>query len=225
MSNNKGDVQRLVIDTFSTDEAEIQCDEAAYHMSRAAHLDFSSDAIQLQFAALLKHLQLCTNCSAEFELLQSLASEDQGLAVEVPPLPNNGRFPQWELAKNALNIRFPGFSSTLGEALTRGEALGLEPTAVSLPNTNISLEIDVDISETNPTQRDLFITLFNDNPNAGSLEGSSLWLHQDINAPIIQEQTFDDLGDLSFRGLPPGSYALRLHISGQQYAISEINLP
>ena len=227
MSNNKNEVTRLVNDTFATNESEIQCDEAVFQMAKAASLDINQAGMQQQFSSLLLHLQFCSNCEGEFDLLQELAQSTQSdKATPTPSVPNNGRFPILQLAKEALKLQFPGFAPVLGQALTRGEELGFEPTAVSLPNSSITLEFDVGVSEESHEQRDLFITLFHEEVAHQDLgEGSVLWLHQDINGPVIQEQSFDELGDLSFTNLPPGTYFLQLQIQSQHVTISAINLP
>ena len=226
MSTESNGADQLIRDIFSTSEAEIQCDEAIYHLARAAAQQLDETAFATQFGALKQHLAFCTNCREEFALLQELAQEEAGQAITAPyapPLPENGRFPVWERAKNLLNIQFPGFAPLLGTALSRGEELGFEPTAVSLPETSFTLELDVGISEMDASERELFITLLAD--NAEAIEGSSLWLHRDINGPVIQEQALNALGDVTFTQLQPGTYALRLFLADRHYAISAIQLP
>lgn len=226
MSNNKPTLDRLINDLFSTGHDEIYCDQATDLMALAAAVDLSEEANQDRFRHLIKHLQFCNNCREEFELVQQVALDTSSInVIEIPNVPNNGRFPILEAVQNILTIQFPGFTPMLGQALTRGEELGFEPTAVSLPNTSVTLEIDVGVSEENQSHRDIFITLLNDEATASFGEGSSIWLHQETSGPVIQEQAFDELGDLSFTNLQPGSYALLLNINNQHYAISPITLP
>ncbi len=228
MSKNNPRLNKMVQDVFAAEQAEIYCDQAINQIALAGRLDLSLPENAIQFRDLLKHLQLCSNCQAEFELSQQLLNQsDKDVQINIPPLPDNGRFPISELFKNLLNVEFPGFAPILGQALTRGEELGVEPTAISLPDTDLVLEIDVGINENNQSNRDLFITLMDeaddDNPTLG--EGSSVWLHQDTQSPVIQEQIFDELGDLNFTNLSPGTYTIRLQINNQQFAISPIQLP
>ena len=227
MSNNKDELSRLISDAFATKESGIQCDEAVFQMARAATANLHDIDVKRQFIALWQHLELCTNCTAEFNLLQEvMQAESVETRLHIPPPPDNGRFPIWQLAKNALHIQFPGFSPAFSHALTRGEELGVEPTTVPLPIIPFSIEFDVGINEDDSNQRDLFITFLNDSPTqTETVEGRSLWLQKDIRGPILQEQVLDELGDATFTHIHPGNYTLRLHLPKQQYIISPITLP
>lgn len=221
-------IRRLGQDIFATDQNEIQCDEAMTQMVLAANSDLDEADLAQQFGGLLHHLHLCANCAAEFALLQEVTAADQAELNEIvaPAPPENGRFPIWQLAKNALRLEFPGFAPTLGAALTRGEAFGTEPAVLELPNSSLTVEFDVGIDETNAERRELLITIFADDPDVQEgLEGSSLWLYRSPAEPVIQEQTVNPLGDVMFKELMPDTYTLRLNLVEQQVAISSIVVP
>ncbi|MCP5094060.1 MAG: hypothetical protein GY943_00755 [Chloroflexi bacterium] len=230
MNKRNKKISNLVTDIFETQADEIQCDEAGNQMARAVYANLGDDGTRQTFARLWHHLKVCSNCAQEFSLLQEVVTAETAVSStpppQTPPVPDNGRFPRLSTLKNAISIQFPGFSAQLGHALTRGEEMLVAPTAVPFPHTPITLELDVAINETNPQQRDLFLTIIANEINLrNQLEGASIWLQLGDEGPITQEQTLDELGDTAFSNLRPGRYALRLTLAKQHFVVSNITLP
>jgi hypothetical protein len=117
MVNKQRGPQRLVQDIFATGDDEIQCDEA--HSLIAACLDaaLSDEQSQQQHPALWRHFRFCSDCTEEYRILMEVAAAERAgqldRIVHVPPLPDGGKPPLWNRAKETIRASWPGLTPRL----------------------------------------------------------------------------------------------------------------
>lgn len=226
MTKQTNNLNRLVQDIFATQTDEIQCDAAAVEMVRASTQPLSAEELQTQYPRLAQHLQFCIDCAQEYELLRDVRADEAAgeltIPQTVPPVPDD--MPSlWRQIQDKITAVFSGFSEAAPLALSRGSRLGIDPVDVELDDGNITVTIDVDVSEQDATLRNLFITIMpvTDMP----LVGITAVLIRAANHHIIAETTLDELGDGAFLEIPPGQYELLWQTAAHTYVIEDLVLP
>jgi hypothetical protein len=230
MSEEQDNLERLAQDIFATQSNEIQCEAAATLIARCAAALLADEEAQRQYPQLWRHFRFCSNCAEEYAMALELARLEAAGQWEqpddAPPLPGGGSTPVWSWARDAIMGLFPGFTPEVAAAVRRGQDWGFEPVEVNFDRDNLQFEFDVAVSEADNHLRNLFCTISTpDEALKAHFEGASVWLQADDEGPAVQEQMLDELGDVTFSHLPPGRYALRLHLARREYGVTGILLP
>lgn len=224
--NDSDKLNKLVQSIFVTQPQEIQCEQAAIEMVRAIQTPLLADELAQRYPQLSHHLKLCLDCAAEYVMLRELrvaaGAGDLTHFAHIPPPPSDE--PSFfEQLQNAITAVFSGFTPPTPAALTRSASLALEPVDVLLDNGRFILTIDADISEQEPSLRNLFITV---TPLADvTLEGITVLLLHSDSRHIIAETTLDPLGDGAFLTVAPGSYELFWQAENAAYLVKDVVIP
>ncbi len=222
-------VHELVAEIYATQPVELFCDQASVLIARAADSRLTDAELQKLYPDLWQHFNVCPNCTAVYDLTMELARTDELPSPEqIPPLPTRASAPNsfWQWFKESITTQFPGFQPAVSLAIQRGlDSLQMEPVSVDLGG-DFEISFDVTQHEADTSRRDLLCTLFvaGDSP-IEQFEGCAVWLQQDDNNLILQEQTLDNLGDVMFTNIEPGKYNLLLHLAKQKYLITDVMLP
>ena len=148
------------------------------------------------------------------------------LPTRLPPLPDGGGPALWAWAQDAIKAVFPGFLHTVAQAVSRGNAPPMELVELTLAEGQVQIEFEMDTSERDGTLRDLFCFVSTgDDSLRSTFDGAPVWLQSGDQGPAVQERALDELGGVAFYQLSPGQYALRLHLAGREYVVSNIVLP
>lgn len=231
MNKSDRNMNRLLQDIWATEEGEIACDAAAILMARAAAVPLSDELARRQYPELFHHFRFCSACAAEYKMLMELAgalvANELTTPASLPPLPAPGQPTIWQYAHDAIIALFPSFSPSLAQQVLRGgDTLNFDPVAVILAEGAIQVDFDLEVDEGNPALRQLHGTVFVTNTEVqAKLEESPVWLQVGSEGPAIHTSRLNDLGDFTFNHLLPGQYSLRLHLAGQEYIITHINIP
>lgn len=228
MTGRKPNLRRAVERIYAAGAHTIQCDKASILMARAADAALSREQARRQHPELAHHLDVCVDCSAEFEILLTLAALDPDRPpLPTPPRPGSRRSPLHAFVTAVRDVRFPGFAPQAAAALARGADLDVDPVTVVLGANQVQIELDVGINEENSALRDLFCTVTAEDAQlAERLEGASAWLLGATDGPVVGEGVLDDLGDVAFTALQPNQpYTMQLAVAGAGFAVSEIVLP
>lgn len=215
---------RLLHAIYQTAEVEIQCDAAQDLIARCADALLPEEKMAQEYPQLWQHLQVCANCAAEYALTLELARcEAAGELLRpasIPPVPTlEPERPFWERVAQVFRVAFPGFAPAAWAAVRSGGPLPPEPASVTLGEA--TLELDVAPNADDPAARDLLLTL-----DAADAAGTPLALQAgDVAGLVVQEQTCDALGGVSFNGIAPGTYTIRVLWRGSEYRVQEILVP
>lgn len=226
MTNEKKRLVRMVHDIFTTQEDEIQCDAASTQMVLATEAKLSEEESQKRFPQLWRHFRVCSDCLHEYRMLQDMIHLEETGQLDypevVPPVPKRNQPADWS-PPNVIDVIsriFPGFSPSLVPALTRGDAIDIEPVEMDMDD-QVRLALSVDIHEAEPDLRDLFGTIVKEDE---SLAGSPVQLQLEKEGPVIQETALDESGDFYFSAMKTGQYTLRFQVGEQVYTVSNIDL-
>jgi hypothetical protein len=231
MDKRNPGLHQLLQDVYATTDDELFCDGAATLMVRAAARPLSDAEMQQQYPQLQHHFRFCPACAAEFDILrdlmQAMESGELKPPATIPPTPDADQPTLWQQTRDAIMAIFPSFQPALATQVRHGgDTLAFDPVEVPLGGGTVIFTFDVAVAEDEPTQRNLFCTITVTGERlVERLEGTPIWLQTGIDGPAIQEQTVNELGDVSFSYISPGQYALRMELMGQAYVITQINVP
>lgn len=237
MDEREPNISRLVQNIFAAQPDDLHCDQAASQIGRCGAASLSDEAMQAQYPALWRHLQVCADCAEEYEMVMGFARQDraaQGVRpVALPPRPVATELPLWEQAKQIFvtlltragdALALPPSWQPLALRSVRGE-LGVDPVEMVLPEAGVTLLLEM-VPHTDPAYRDLLCTVEpQSSSNVETLDGSPVWLQQDTEGPIVQEAMLNEHGDVTLEALLPGTYSLHLYLAGTGYLIRGITIP
>jgi hypothetical protein len=236
MEHEQQQLIKLVADIFATDIMEIHCETAGDLMERSAEAGLTDDESQQQYPTLWQHFQRCTDCRREYQMMVDLVQLERADALAtvttIPPVPSAARQRTfWTTLGDTLQTVFTGFDTMAPANITRGESLGIEPVTLLMADGVTTVELDVEVNERDPQQRDLFCHVERAEDSAeivaeeSSLEAAPIWLQVGDNGSILAEQALDEFGDTLFRELTPGDYTLWLRLGDQAHAVRSLKIP
>ena len=180
MKEQEKALRKLVEDIYTTQELEIQCEEAGIQMVLSADAQLADEASRRQYPALWHHMRFCSDCRSEYEVLGELARlEAEGRLVRPARIPRPPSLePPASRLKNIVSALFPGFSLAPA-ALQRSLAMGSKPVTVILGAGELTVDISVAASEAAPESRDVFcaVTAAHEALSA-AIEGAIAWLEE-----------------------------------------------
>jgi len=229
MSDHEVDARRMLDDIFATRDDELYCDAAQTLIARISDACLSDLEARQLYPELWHHFRFCVDCATEYALVQELTQREAAGQLRKPAHihPRPVYFPT--LTERLQNLRqrvFPGFTPNVVAAVTRG----LEPTEIGcdilLEPGELTLTLDLLPNPDGATYRDLYGTLASDtSTQTAEWEGAILWLVDATSENVLQERTLNELGEVTFEALRPGTYQLYLLLRGQTYQITDLTLP
>ncbi len=231
MNNKYETLLRLVSDIYAVQDDDIQCEMAATLIMQSSEGLLSDEVSRKQYPSLWRHFDVCADCAREYQILVSLNRLETNNQLrqpeQIPPIPGREYSLTWAKIKEAIIKTFPTFTSTPDLVPQRSEGrLGLEPITIELESKKVYIDLLVDGNATIPKNYDLICTIETlDDADGILLEGTPVQLQRGLDETLIQEQTLDELGELAFINLAPGSYTLRFTLNRQEYVVTQIELP
>ena len=223
----KPGVQRLVHDIFAHGEDEISYDEASLLMARAADALLSNEEAQQQYPQLWQYLQIYPDGRVEYDLLMDLARADQAGQLQkaryIPPMPEASASGMWDQAVAALRQYFAGFAPLAAGSMRSGGVGEFAPSQVDFEQDGVSIDLEIQPSA-EAGNWDLLCTISTAETDQ-DLEFASAWLIHSQGGYVLRETALSEMGDVTFAGVQPGIYSLRIMIGGQEYWIEDIRLP
>lgn len=228
MDETERNLRRLIDDIFTTEEDELSCDRALVSMAQSVDMGLDENASRRRFPALWHHFRFCPDCAAEYEMLLSLvqAESEQLLpaTLAIPPRPGGKQPTHWRFEHSAITALFSGFS--FSQAATRLRSEEGERKAPPINMGPLVIQLGVAPNEEHSGSYDVFCTVTtSDDALLVLLMGTSVWLQQGEEGPVVQEQQLDEFGETHFVTVLPGRYTVRLQIADQTYGLYRVDVP
>ena len=215
---------------YSAEQSDITCQAAAVFMAQIVDQDSREQGLELsaQFPELFRHLKVCTDCAAEYQILLSFAeavADESGSPITVPARPDRKNLFETALAAVDKLINFPGFGR-LATGPVRGGNLDVAPAEIDLGG-GFLLEIDLALNPKNSALRDIFVSVqAGDEMSDIELEGVSVSLAEVGEHEQIATAMLDRYGEALLPAVAPDIfYFLQIELNSIVSRVQYIKLP